>query len=506
MPNPNKPSFSQIESEAREEAAKQAAAEAAEKEKQGSAVKQPEVEQLKPEEVDKLAESALESLGFAPKKKEADAKQPSDEEKRKAEEKAAADKAKADAEKADKEKGGKGVDEKKKPTVTKRQAPAPKPEVDPAKIATEAARAVAAELNKGGGGGEGGGRHELSDEEREDIETMKMLEELDPSKYKGHADKTRKFIKDVLNPYRDKWLKEHPGEAFDPDSDEHEAVYKQQPQVTPDDWQSAKDELRINRKAEQIFEKKFGPKLTEIEKKNAERAILPKIESEAHAAIESLVKAVDPELAKLIGEEDEIKKMAELDPIATEVLDRAAGDLRVLVTELDKLSTPELQYGINDRNPAHRALINFATGYESEIKKMPAKDQLWNGKKFATQEEYGKMNRADQAQHWVLSGQDIREVLIERFANGVKQDIEAARDKALKFAEKRGMKKSDSAPNPDPKDEEAKRAAAAAAEEEKKKKPTPPAGGDSSKINGSGGSASGGKSLEESVVDVLFAR
>ncbi len=464
--------------------------------------------EIKPEEIDALANDALTALGFKKpdEKKPDEKKKPEAAAKKDDDDKSSDDAAEAAAEKEKKEKeaADKAAAEKKKVPVTKK--PAPK---DDDAIATAAAKkALAAQREEDAARAAKdapknpppAGEVKLDKSEEKELEIAKHLEAVDPEKYKNAATEMKKFLTEVLAPYKQKWLKDNPGESFDPESTEHEDIYAKQPEIDPDDWDEAKIEYRAEKKVSAV-KNEMSSKLKEFESKHALEKHLPKIEEGAFDAVKKLVKDVDADLAKHLDAENPYEAMVAEDPIAAKILDRGAAAMRVLVTELDKLSNPELEYAFDGKNNAHVTLSNFADDYQAEIKAMPEEEQVWNGKKFATQEEYSKMSTAERENHWVLSGADMRDVLISRMTATVKKNLEAAREEAAKSAGRKRGAASDSTPD-DEAAKKAKEATEAAASAAKPKPPSTSSSGDI--IHTEKGSGGDGGTLAEAVVNKLF--
>lgn len=346
---------------------------------------------------------------------------------------------------------------------------------DDGEKAREQARLIAEELSKKKPAEQPEKAVELEKSDARDLEVISFLEKSNPKKYSEFAKKTEEFFKEVLYPYKKKWLKENPGKSFDPDDAEHEAIYEKQPEIDPEDFEEAKVEWRAEKKADELIQKRVQPKLDEIEQKEVERDVNPRIEKHSKVAVDTLLEVADAEFKGLT-----IEKVREKDPLAANILQEAAEPLKVLVSELEKLSEARLKYRFNPDNDAHVALRNFAMSYEDELSNMPQEEQLWNGKRFARQRDFAAMNPAEQARHWTISGGDLRDVLIQRYADNIKTKLEAQRELAAKSLESRGWKRVDAALKQTPKKEDGEDGEG----NENRPKPRPPSTASSSdKVN-----------------------
>lgn len=355
------------------------------------------------------------------------------------------------------------------------EKPRPKPGAQPAKReepkaddsaekAREQARLIADELSKKKPAEQPEQAVELEQSDSRDLEVISVLEKTNPKKYGEFAQKTEQFFKEVLYPYKRKWLKENPGKTFDPDDEEHAGIYDKQPEIDPDDFEEAKVEWRAEKKADELIQKRVQPKLDEMELKEVEREVNPRIEKLSKTAVDTLLEVSDAEFKG-----QSIEKIRESDPLAANILQEAAEPLKVLVSELEKLSEVKLKYRFNPQNDAHVALRNFAMSYEDELANMPREEQLWNGKLFARQRDFGAMNPAEQARHWTIGGSDLRDVLIQRYSENIKTKLESQRELAAKSLESRGWKKVDAALKSAP-----KRGGEGDEEAEQRPKPRPP--------------------------------
>lgn len=406
----------------------------------------PKVEEKKPSE-EKPAETKLEdglaalrkSLGFWKDDKKADDK--------KAEEKKVETKAE---EKKTEEK----VDEKaeEKPKVTKRAKSGMTPELMETVAQTAARAAVAANKAAEPKTEKVDETADMSESDKRDLEVFQHLEQQKPEAYKGVAKQFVKFTKE-FEKYRTKWEEENDGKEFDPESTDHDQFYaKHQPKYDPADLEEAKINMRLEAKLkerERDHEDRYG----KLETRLLEQDLAPVIDKKAGDAVAAMVAEVDSDLAKALSEKGP-DAIAESDPIAFEVLDRSAADLRGALAELEKLSHPSGRFKFDKKNPIHDSLDRFAVNLEKSIKDLPMDEQIRDGKMFATQTELRSIPEKERSRYWVLTPDDIAASLVSETAGGAKKLIEGERARIKKYAEKMGL--SASKPTGDEKKDDAK--------------------------------------------------
>jgi hypothetical protein len=240
---------------------------------------------------------------------------------------------------------------------------------------------------------------------KRDLNVLRRLEQGDPS-YKGIAGQMLDFYRREGD-YIAKWERDNPTQEFNPEAEEHAGLYAQQPKVDDDVVEATRENMLLERaKAEAKAEalKEAAVLKEEVEGHRFEQAMkesAPAIQAVADGAVVALITMADPELAKAIPadkrlNEGVVAKMEEADPVAFEIVNEEAEHLRVLTTELERLTRFAGKY---EERPGgyvklasngqmiypHQELQEFAVNLETELSKMPKDETVKDGKRFMTQ-------------------------------------------------------------------------------------------------------------------------
>ena len=340
----------------------------------------------------------------------------------------------------------------KKPKASK---PAPvEPEEEPAEVAEpinvgeiveRTARAVAREV--------GAARQpqttpeyrivepEIPASERKLQTHLAELEKLYPESY-GKIAAQRKGFVEKLRTYEKKWLEEHPGEDFNPDSEEHNAFYASDPMnnVSQEHLAEAITEVRVREYVAQLEAK--------VEASERRREVEPKAAAEAARAARSVVKAIDGgsfgTLVQPDGTLDEaaVKTAEEADPIRAPIVAHAVREVSRMSSEMHKLYSGTVRVDI-EGNPLHRQLVNF--GQEVERRMLAAKPSQWKDprgrqhSKFVTSDEYWRMSPADQKHHWTFDAEDMVGFVVQEIGADATKMIEREENRFQLAAQKRGL-------------------------------------------------------------------
>lgn len=387
------------------------------------------------EKLDDGLKALRKSLGFWKDDKKTDDKAADD--KKKADDAAAA-KAKDDKKADDKKTDDKNDKEDDRPRATKRQRSNLTPELvetvaqTAVRAAVEANKAAQPKPEK-----QTDAEDALSDADKRDLEVFKYLEKQAPDKYKGAAKQFIKFTSEYER-YRTKWEEENPDKPFDPQAEEHDPFYeKHQPKHDPTDLEEAKINMRLEQKLKER-DVEHDARYGQLETRLLEKDLAPVIDRKAGEAVAAMVGEVDKDLAKVLLEKGP-DAVAEADPIAFDVLDKSAADLRGALTELEKLSHPSGRFRFDKNNPIHDSLDRFAVGLERSIKGLPMDEQIRDGKMFATQTELRSIPENQRGRYWVLTPEDIGAHLVQETAAASKKIIESERARIEKYAKSRGL-------------------------------------------------------------------
>jgi hypothetical protein len=239
---------------------------------------------------------------------------------------------------------------------------------------------------------------------RRDLAAIDHLDSNNP-KYKGAGAKFRKFAKDEAA-FISQWEARHPGESFDPDSDEHAAWYdKHEPDIDPRDVLSAEVEIAAERKAEQIAERKSAATRKELDsiklEREVERAERP-VGAFVNRGIAVVAASLGEDIAKAFTELKEGETLEGKDPAAHQAIVAAIPDLqRQTVAAARIFGTEGRAYDAND--PDHTAVAQSALELQAEVQQWPEDRRTSHGKLFATLDEWANMTDAQKARHWTIS-------------------------------------------------------------------------------------------------------
>jgi hypothetical protein len=282
----------------------------------------------------------------------------------------------------------------------------------------------------------------LDDAQRRSVAVLQAMEQTNPQKYRGLAQRTITGWQ-AFNAYQSKWEAENPGETFNPDEPEHAKVAERlMPEYDQDEFDDTKINLKVNaRLAEQEREN---------QRKQAGVKIKEKVDAALNQASVELVQQAEPELAHVLTTEGPDKMRAK-DPLATRALSDTRAQLVPLISELERLSDPHLNYASIPGNVLHDELNQIATESERAIAALPAENQLDNqGRRFCPSYQYMSLNPAQRARYWTLTPDMIRSLVVRKYAHIAKERIGVYRTDALAEAERLGWKKGESASIPAP--------------------------------------------------------
>lgn len=338
----------------------------------------------------------------------------------------------------------------------------------------------------------------LSSEDKDTYELFKVLEETDP-RYKGRPSEFLSFVQ-KLSSYRKRWEKSHAGEAFNPSADDHEDFYTtNQPSFEESDLDKARIRLETRREVESRMSKEredYQKRLTELE----EKTVVPELERQAaiksdKAVGQFVANITDEVLRKSVTEDSE--KLRESDPLAFEILNNAASVVRQEVAELHNIIHRKNYF--NAQNPMHKHLAQTIDRQEAAIKQLPAAQQVYDGKRFATRDEWASLTPTQRNQYWMLSEDDVVEMLSVRTSAEALKALDAERKRVDTLAAKYGYTKPAGAPvTPTP----AAKPAATPAPARKAAPPAASSGGASPPTNAPAQGAEA--TVEKKLVGMLF--
>jgi len=275
-------------------------------------------------------------------------------------------------------------------------------------------------------------------------EAFKVMAKAKPDKYGGLVDDFKKFVKEEED-YIKQWKRDHPGEPWNGEADEHNEFYqKATPTYEDADLRRAEINLELGETKTQIRKEvldEVQPKLKELDdlKRNETlRELQPTIASAEKSAMGSILKAIDPAYEKFT-EPSELAKLKDEDPMGFDIAIQVASDALPFVSEVTRLWKSKGAVKAEENNPLHRYIHDYASKMMDLISALPPDEQLRDGKKFSTWNNFSKLSPAEQEKHWTITDQDLierkmldaQEIARERFVNEDK--------KLTSWAKRKGM-------------------------------------------------------------------
>lgn len=344
------------------------------------------------------------------------------------------------------------------PVAPEPPAPAPEPEPEPlvdrtadiiAQTARETGREVARAIQPAPAA-PAEPALELSPDDQEDLNAISFLSQTDP-KYAGKEKSFKDYLR-KLYARQTEWEKANPDGEFNIADEEHADWYEaNHPGVELKDIEKGK--ARLEARAE--YDREFGPQIRALKQEQVLREKMPYIMSNVSKRVGDLVERVDPELAKKVRDAsgrivtgDKLKQVEETeDPVTVNVLmETTMNEVFPLLRELEMMGTDGLDYRLDPRNPQHQVLDIFRREKEAQMAEAPKDQQVVNGKQWVTISEMSRMARgkspaeiADlEKQYWVLTVDDLAELLIDQSAKKAKAQIAQYNELETKRQKRRG--------------------------------------------------------------------
>jgi hypothetical protein len=366
---------------------------------------------------------------------------------------------------------------------------APAPQLTPDQMATSIADGIARGLKP----------KEEKTEKREEapkptgpearhIETLDRMEKLWPDEYKGAA-KRYQDAQVKIDTYRKSWEKDHPGESFDEDSDEHKDYYDKNDLFEfwdSRDYARAAGSIeaeRIKTKDDEEKNRKDNERLSDLERKEKLREARGQIIKEQVDTSRAYWKALGDDFEDVITDDGQVnnerlKELREADPIATNHRVAAARDLSLEVEAVYSLMNGLAKFDAN--NPVHAAMGTFGETMEKALASKPiGEKQDADGRTFLTMKEYYAMPKDQrEAKHWTLSARDIAYHRAKVLASETEATIKQKEAELEQFATARGYSK----PNQDDKNGSRENSEHEDEHEERGGKPRSPTSGSESRM------------------------
>lgn len=262
-----------------------------------------------------------------------------------------------------------------------------------------------------------------------ELDVYVALQELNPKEYGTILKQYSEFNQKEAG-YMRKWEREHPGQSFDKEADEHEDFYAEhEPQVEDVDFRKA---LRAVSKREAMDE--IAPRIEEVNRKIRITEVEPRAKTIAGAVVQGVMAAVNPEFSD--------QKNVDADPVAKQILAQTQQLAHQYVGSIVRLFEGAELY--NEQNPTHREIVEIAMHTEQQILLMPEDERLdQSGRPFVARQQFNAMTPDQQARHWSLGADELASVVQGMLASNAKRYHEAEQKRLDEWATQRGFVKAD---------------------------------------------------------------
>lgn len=250
---------------------------------------------------------------------------------------------------------------------------------------------------------------ELPEEFRSDAAVFEEMARLDPKRY-GNIKRELAQYAQAETDYIAKWEKEHDGETFDGDADEHDAFYnKIRPNYDQKDFKAAEKSLLKNEVRNEVrkeVSEEIRTREVESERRREKAAqIQPEVDRLMIATLGDMIREVDPDNGELAKDWASMQTLDEKNPLLADVMVAVHNETKPAI-----LSTMRLFRSVeapDANNPVHQRVFNLIENAEQRISQLPIKQRYdEEGRLFATQSDYSKMSTADKAKHWYIGEQE----------------------------------------------------------------------------------------------------
>ena len=295
--------------------------------------------------------------------------------------------------------------------------------------------------------------NEIELKNKKDLEVFSEMEK--DSKYKGIRNKHLDYLT-KLSQYKTEWLKDNPSGKFSLDDIEHEDfISGNQPSYDINDFTDA----RITVKARSLIqeqERSYRDQIEELRSSVDEGNMKEELQAASNSSVAEIVKIADESYLKVVqdGGGDALK---DSDPVAHDVLNEVLSSNEKALYELEKLTHPSKKFRLNINNETHKKLIDFAIQKEKDISNLPLNDQMHQGKRFATTQQWQSMNETQRLSYWRIQPEHIKAMYISDVGQDAKNRIDKQREVFDKYVQHKSGQKSSPKKNEQPKPAQQKR-------------------------------------------------
>lgn len=248
---------------------------------------------------------------------------------------------------------------------------------------------------------------------------MALFHELEQdTKFKGIVKQVVDFKKvgGIEDQYKAQWLKENPGESFDPNDDQHTDWYADNDPTNKFediDEQLEDAQVRvIKREAREEAAKALAEENSRRQTEERRQRVAPMAEQTANDSVMEALEAIDPKLVEVVRKDGE-KGLADEDPIALKLVSQAAQIFSPLITETIKIS--EGLVSPTQSNPVHAKIEEVMVSIENAVLALDPSDRIkvetvggrQVQKRFATMEDFANMPTEKRSRYWTVGKDEV---------------------------------------------------------------------------------------------------
>lgn len=331
----------------------------------------------------------------------------------------------------------------KKVVVKKKSEPAPIDEQAIANLAATTAAETVARLGKGADRevkAAAADEFALTDREKDDVEAMKLMAEMNPTQYATIAIEWEAWLK-KLKAYKKKWETDNPGKRFNKEEDAHDEFFANNlPEMDDEDFLTAKTKLAEIR-TEKKLRSEFEPALKEIEEERKAKKAEPLIQSRSQELAMELAKVLGDDVPEMIKKNDTAGLTARLakDPVAKRVMQEVSNLGMAMMRDMTLFfDGGNIKY--DPTNQIHTTLATRAWEVEQAIRKQPVADQTNDaGQRFVTRQEWDQLTEDQRKRAWKINGDVMAAVIAQDLAEMARKNLETKRQELKEYNEAMGI-------------------------------------------------------------------
>lgn len=287
----------------------------------------------------------------------------------------------------------------------------------------------------------------LTPAERRYLPVLERMAKDNPESYKDLAARFTTARK-LEAEYRAKWEKdkENKGKEFDPEAEEHNEFYAS-PEMQVDwediDFQETLADMKAEEKVARARSETDG-KLSEMEKRERERDMQPKVAAEMNLAGETVLSLVGQgfELVAKDGRVDQIavKRLNDEDPEIASVVFSAATAVQRFAEENFRLHSGLKQFDPKNMTALQQSIMQFAVKQESEMMAQPVANRLdGQGRSFLPSIKYYELPPEKRKLHWTFNARELNLLKAKEVAEEAKIQTKAIEERFIARAKKRNL-------------------------------------------------------------------